>query len=205
MLEYIRRQRRAWLRLREVRREERLITSLIAEHSYNLRAPYAALGIPIIKDDTMEDGAVLYFTPARKGSPSPADAPLATVQLHPKAAVVDQRMALGMLLIHLSITHADTLYASLPPYIVYASDLEAPEGPSHNQQWVEYMQAMDLLLPAAAFQMLGRLFPTNPAYAMQRVMGVSAKTVMDRAKCISRGLGPILPRNFLPTKQCTAR
>lgn len=203
MFEYLRRQRQAWQRLRDVRRDEKLIHSLITLHRYNLLAPFEALGIPVVMDPTMESGAVLYFTVSKTTALS---LPQATVQLHPHASSADRRLALGMLLVHLSITHTETAYTALPPYVVYASDLESATGPTHNQQWMEYMQAMDLLLPVADFRALGKLFPQNPAYAMTRVMDVSYKTITERAKGISLNIGPVLPKNFHPIiKRCAAR
>lgn len=195
MFEFLKRWRQTNQRLREVRADERRITALTAEHRYNLDMPFDLLGIPLLLDDTMEEGAVLYFTTA--ATP--------TVQLHPQATVWDRRLAQAMLLVHLAVTHAGKPPAQLPPYIIYASDLAAPEGPSHNEQWMEYMQAMELIIPVAAFKAIGALFPLNPAYALQRVLVVSYKTVQERARAISQNLGPILPKNFLPTKQCTAR
>lgn len=194
MFDYFRRKHQGWLRLREVQRDEQTIDSLKTTYHYALDEQFRLLGIPVKQDVEMEVGAVLYF--AKDHIVEPTAPPTHQVRLNATCSSYDQRLALGMLLVHLAVTNVDRAYSKLPAYIVYGSDLEAAEGPSTNEQWVEYMQCLDLLLPAATFKAILQHFPLNPTYAIQRIVGVPVHAIQTRARGLALGLQPILPKTF---------
>jgi hypothetical protein len=189
----------AWLtqrrRLRQVKRLESLIGRWMRRYQCDVDKALRDLGIRILTDRRNEFdpikgiGVVLTFKPSDR-----------RLYLHASSDSCTRRLAMGMLVIHLAVTKAGQDWAKLPLYTVCLTDLTAAEGPSDNERWMEYMQAIDLLLPMEVFEKLRREcivhgYQNQTTYVLQRVMGVSIPVLRQRTADSMRDVHPVSSAN----------
>lgn len=193
MFERLRVAYRRWRSFQQVRELDKLIQHLIPHHRYDVETRLKRMGYTLRKDASLEEGTVFTAIPDSL-----------VLHLNARSMASERRTAMSMYLVHLTITLAGQELAT--PYIVYDSDLLSKEGPSDNTQWLEYMQAMDILLPHATYVALAAVCPHRCSYVIQRVMEVNALVIEQRTMAFARHLPPVTAINITlphPSKRIT--
>lgn len=165
-----------WKKLNQAKQLEKHIQRLIPLYRYDYTKPYRTMGIVIKDCASLEKGTVMV-----------ADANLKLVQLHPKAMQSDRRVALVMFLTHAACT-AKSLKNIKGPYIVYESDLMYPDGPTRNEQWIDYIYAIEVLLPPEKYMELKRMGFERSSYMIQRITGVTPRIIEQCEKAYANDL-----------------
>lgn len=166
--------------LHHVKRLESVIGRWRRQYQYNVEAALKGFNIRTLQDrrqgfDPIGGvGVVLTFIPAER-----------KLYIHADADIYSRRLAQAMLVVHLAITHAGKPWETLSPYTVGLTDLVAKEGPANNEMWMEYMQAIDLLLPLETFDKIRREcivhgYQRQTTYVLMRVMLVSQALIRRR-------------------------
>jgi hypothetical protein len=171
--------------LRKVKALDRLIQKLIPIHRYDLMKPLRKMGFVVVSDAELESGTTMYVLPERL-----------TIRMNSYSDPYERRVALAMFLVHMSVSHPDTPNRERAPYFVYKCDLHSPDGPSHNEQWREFLEAQDLILPIQSFIELQAQDPERSTYLIQRVMQVTYDTVRKRAIHFNSPIAPTLTKPF---------
>lgn len=155
--------------LKEIAAREERITAAVATHRFGVEKLLADLKIETVYDGMQNRGTLLIYEPQSR-----------VVRLQSQIDSYDRHMALTMLFMHLGVTCRGRNITKIAPYLIYQEDLHAPEGPYHNEQWGEYMLALEAAIPWDSYTQVAALFPENPTYALIRVLQVDYETLGKR-------------------------
>lgn len=161
-----------WRRLRHVRQFERYIQQTADRYRYDPKPALKEHGITNVSNKGQ--GTVLMYCPEAKKL-------YYFGHSHVDPALV--RVAETMLVIHLESGGGD----GTTSYIVTTQDVADADGPSDNQRWLHYMQALDRLMPIDVVQAIHAQILTQDntqllAYAYCRIFYLPINLVMKRHK-----------------------
>jgi hypothetical protein len=164
-----------WWREQKVKRFERYIQSAIIRYRYDPKPTITGNEAKII--NTKGQGALLSYCPVTKHlyyfSHEAIDPALI-------------RLAETMLVIN-RVSQKDLPICAQSPYVVTMRDLTNQEGPSENGQWLDYMNAIDKLIPEKHYQAVKQAInrlrqDKHLPYALCRIFHVPMDVVRRRMR-----------------------
>jgi hypothetical protein len=164
-----------WWREQKVKRFERYIQSAIKRYRYDPKPTIAGNGARII--NTKGQGALLSYCPQTRHL-------YYFSHEHIDPALV--RLAETMLVINRT-DQKDIPLCAQSPYVVTMRDITSQDGPMENGQWLDYMNAIDKLIPEKHYQAVKHALQRlrqdkHLPYALCRIFQVPMDVVRRRMR-----------------------